>query len=70
MDRKARQIEIADWEERALEYLKDPQFVDQREEDENFMPEFLSRQDFQHGFMDILNVWNKRGAGIAVSCYQ
>jgi hypothetical protein len=38
--------------------------VDQLEEDENLMPEFLSRQDFQHGFMDTLNVWNKRGAGI------
>ena len=63
-DRKARGIEIADWEERALDYPEDPQFVDQLEEDENLMPEFLSRQDFQHGFMDTLNVWNKRGAGI------
>ncbi|KAN0071175.1 hypothetical protein V8E54_010606 [Elaphomyces granulatus] len=64
-DRKAHGIEIADWEERALDYPEDPLFVDQVEEDENLMPEFLSRQDFQHGFIDTLNVWDMRGAGIS-----
>jgi hypothetical protein len=32
-DRKARQIEIADWEERALEYVEDQQFENQREKE-------------------------------------
>ena len=63
-DRKARKIEIADWEERALDYVEDPRFLDQPEEEENLVPELLSRQDFQHGFMDAVNVWNRRGAGI------
>jgi hypothetical protein len=34
------------------------------EEEENLIPELLSRQDFQHGFMDALNAWNRRGAGV------
>jgi hypothetical protein len=62
-DRKARQIEIADWEERALEYVEDQQFEYQRDE-ENLIPEFLSRLDLQHDFMDTLNLWDKKGAGI------
>ncbi|KAN0079650.1 hypothetical protein V8E54_004864 [Elaphomyces granulatus] len=61
-DRKARQIEIADWEQHALDYVEDPHFVDQPEEEENLVPELLSRQDFQHGFMDAVNVWNRKGS--------
>jgi hypothetical protein len=38
--------------------------LDQPEEEETLVPELLSRQDFQHGFMDAVNVWNRRGAGI------
>ena len=61
-DRIARQIEIDKWEEQVF---KDPDdLVDPRAEHTNLVPEQLSRIDFQHGFLDTVDMWTRQGSGI------
>jgi len=61
-DRVARQIEIDDWEERVFDN-SDDWFVP-RPEEANLIPEQLSRTDFQHGFLDAVDLWTRQGSGI------
>src|SRR6267378_144142 len=61
-DRIARQIEIDDWEERVFDN-SDDWFVP-RPEEANLIPEQLSRTDFQHGFLDAVDLWTRQGSGI------
>ena len=61
-DRIARQIEIDEWEERVFEDPDD--WVDSRAEQTNLVPEQLSRIDFQHGFLDTIDIWARQGSGI------
>jgi hypothetical protein len=58
-DRQARQIEFDEWEGRVFD---DPDTIfDSQAEENSLVPEQLSRNDFQHGFLDTLNVWARQG---------
>jgi PIF1-like helicase len=61
-DRQARQIEFDEWEERAFDDPDDT--FDSRAEENSLVPEQISRNDFQHGFLDALDVWARQGSGI------
>jgi PIF1-like helicase len=61
-DRLARQIEFDEWEERVFD---DPDNIfDSQAEENSLFPEQLSRNDFQHGFLDALDVWARQGSVI------
>ena len=61
-DRQARQTEFDEWEERVFD---DPDnMFDSQGEENSLVPEQLSRNDFQHGFLDALDVWARQGSVI------
>ena len=59
-DRRDRQIEIDEWEERVFDDPDD--WVDSQPQENNLVPEQLSRTELQHGFLDTIDVWARQGA--------